>query len=74
MCNCLVYVVDSNGHDRIGEAKHELARMLNEDETRGWPLLVLANKQDMPNAMYARVCTHLHECSACSMTAECFAV
>jgi signal recognition particle receptor subunit beta len=43
--------VDSNDRDRIEDARNELERMLNEDELRDSVLLVLANKQDLPNAM-----------------------
>lgn len=46
-------MVDSNDRDRIGEARDELQRMLNEDELRDSLLLVFANKQDLPNAMNA---------------------
>ena len=41
----LIFVVDSNDKERIGEAKDELARMLSEDELREAVLLVFANKQ-----------------------------
>lgn len=41
----LIFVVDSNDHERIGEAREELSRMLNEDELRDAVLLVFANKQ-----------------------------
>ena len=41
----LIFVVDSNDRERIGEAKEELARMLGEDELRDAALLVFANKQ-----------------------------
>eukprot|EP00475_Leptophrys_vorax_P019479 TRINITY_DN2662_c0_g1_i3.p1 TRINITY_DN2662_c0_g1~~TRINITY_DN2662_c0_g1_i3.p1 ORF type:complete len:184 (+),score=32.41 TRINITY_DN2662_c0_g1_i3:172-723(+) len=49
----VIYVVDSNDRERAMEARDELHRMLNEDELRGCTLLVLANKQDLPNAMSA---------------------
>ncbi|KAJ3339831.1 ADP-ribosylation factor [Gonapodya prolifera JEL478] len=49
----IIFVVDSNDRDRIGEARDELQRMLNEDELRDAILLVFANKQDLPNAMSA---------------------
>ncbi len=49
----IIFVVDSNDRDRIGEAREELQRMLNEDELRDAVLLVFANKQDLPNAMTA---------------------
>jgi len=49
----VIFVVDSNDRDRVGEARDELHRMLNEDELREAVLLVFANKQDLPNAMNA---------------------
>ena len=49
----MIFVVDSNDRDRVGEARDELHRMLNEDELREAVLLVFANKQDLPNAMNA---------------------
>ncbi|XP_055513004.1 ADP-ribosylation factor 1-like [Leucoraja erinacea] len=49
----LIFVVDSNDRERINEAREELNRMLNEEELRDAVLLVLANKQDLPNAMNA---------------------
>merc|ERR1712241_403055 len=53
----IIFVVDSNDRERIDDsssdssAKEELHRMLAEDELRDAALLVLANKQDLPNAM-----------------------
>lgn len=41
----LIFVVDSNDRERVGEAREELFRMLNEDELRDAVLLVFANKQ-----------------------------
>ncbi|GJS10681.1 reverse transcriptase domain-containing protein [Tanacetum coccineum] len=46
-------LVDSNDRDRVLEARDELHMILNEDELRDVVLLVLANKQDLPNAMNA---------------------
>ncbi|XP_071478220.1 ADP-ribosylation factor 1-like [Diadema antillarum] len=46
----LIFVVDSNDRERITEAKEELHRMLSEDELREAAVLVMANKQDLPNA------------------------
>jgi ADP-ribosylation factor protein 1 len=57
-------VVDSNDRERIGEAKEELNRMIQEDELREAALLIFANKQDLPNAMNAAEVTDklgLHE-------------
>lgn len=47
----LIFVVDSNDKDRIGEAHDELHRMLSEQDLRDAVVLILANKQDLPNAM-----------------------
>lgn len=47
----IIYVVDSNDRERIGDAKEELDKMLCEEEIQDVPLLVIANKQDLPNAM-----------------------
>lgn len=49
----IIFVVDSNDHERVTEAREELQRMLNEDELRDALLLIFANKQDLPNAMGA---------------------
>jgi ADP-ribosylation factor protein 1 len=47
----IVFVVDSNDRERISEARDELASLLQDDELRGAVVLVLANKQDLPDAM-----------------------
>merc|ERR1712187_1059745 len=49
----LIFVIDSNDRDRIEDAREELTKILVEDEMRDVVLLVLANKQDLPNAMTA---------------------
>lgn len=51
--NAIIFVVDSNDRDRVLEAKEELIKMLNEEELNNACLLILANKQDLPNAMSA---------------------
>eukprot|EP01122_Echinamoeba_exundans_P000002 TRINITY_DN0_c2_g1_i1.p1 TRINITY_DN0_c2_g1~~TRINITY_DN0_c2_g1_i1.p1 ORF type:complete len:204 (-),score=48.61 TRINITY_DN0_c2_g1_i1:144-683(-) len=47
----IIYVVDSNDRERVDEAALELSKLLREDELRDAVVLVLANKQDLPNAM-----------------------
>lgn len=47
----LIFVVDSNDRERMVEASEELRRMLSEDELSDAILLVIANKQDLPNAL-----------------------
>ncbi|CAF0898070.1 unnamed protein product [Didymodactylos carnosus] len=41
----LIFVVDSNDRERVGEAHDELQRMIAEDELREALLLIFANKQ-----------------------------
>lgn len=47
----LIYVIDSNDVARMGEAADELNHLLSDDLLSEAPLLVFANKQDLPNAM-----------------------
>merc|ERR1711879_758523 len=49
----LIFVVDSNDRDRVELAQEELMKLLGEEEMRDAALLVLANKQDLPNSMSA---------------------
>lgn len=51
--NGLIYVVDSNDRERIEDAREELHKMLSEQEMADAVVLVLANKQDLPNALPA---------------------
>lgn len=46
----LVYVVDSSDRSRFDEAKNELDWILESDEMVGVPVVILANKQDLPRA------------------------
>merc|ERR1711879_116431 len=47
----LIFVVDSNDSQRLEEAANEMEKMLGEEELKSACLLVLANKQDLPEAM-----------------------
>ncbi|KAF0689831.1 Aste57867_18743 [Aphanomyces stellatus] len=49
--DAVIFVVDSNDHQRIHVAAEELRRMLQEDELQHAKVLVYANKQDLGNAM-----------------------
>ena len=46
-----MFVIDSNDRYRIKEVHDELWRFLGEDELRDSVILIMANKQDLPNAM-----------------------
>lgn len=47
----LVFVIDSTDVERMEDATNELHNLLLNDFLSKTPLLVLANKQDLPNAM-----------------------
>ncbi|KAF9426133.1 Auxin response factor 2A [Podila epigama] len=47
----IIFVVDSSDLDRISEARDEFQRLYSEDDLRDAPILVFANKQDIPNCM-----------------------
>ena len=50
----VIFVVDSSDIDRMDEAREDLHRMLTEHELWDAPLLVLANKADLPNTIDTR--------------------
>ncbi|KAM3857264.1 ADP-ribosylation factor-like protein 11 [Diretmus argenteus] len=59
-CRALVFVVDSSDPARMPEAKKALKKVLGDENLRGVPLMVLANKKDLPNSMTIReVSKHL---------------
>ncbi|XP_069004311.1 ADP-ribosylation factor-like protein 14 [Embiotoca jacksoni] len=47
----LVFVVDSWDQPRLVEARKELHRVLRYESLRGVPVVILANKQDLPAAL-----------------------
>jgi ADP-ribosylation factor protein 1 len=47
----LIFVVDSSDRERMEEAFHELDRVVSSEEMRSVPVEILANKQDLPNAL-----------------------
>ncbi|KAJ3433982.1 adp-ribosylation factor 2-like [Anaeramoeba flamelloides] len=56
----LIWVVDSNDRARILESKYELNRLLSGEEHLLMPVVVVCNKQDLPNAMTpAQIVDHL---------------
>ena len=52
----LIYVVDSSDRDRLTESAEELHAICNDDRMYGVPVVILANKQDLPTAV---TCTDL---------------
>lgn len=51
--NGLIFVIDSSDITRIAEAREELFGIIDSEEFVGVPVVVLANKQDLPSAMKA---------------------
>ncbi|KAI6234144.1 hypothetical protein M3Y99_00829800 [Aphelenchoides fujianensis] len=47
----LVFVVDAASREELSWAKDKFSHLLNADESEGKPVLILANKQDLPNVM-----------------------
>ena len=47
----LIFVIDSTDRDRIEEARQELYRIAMDRGMSEVPILIFANKQDMPNVM-----------------------
>ena len=49
--DALIYVVDSNDEERIMESAESLSNILEDEQMAGVPILVYANKMDLPNSM-----------------------
>ncbi|KAL4219501.1 ADP-ribosylation factor protein 3 [Mactra antiquata] len=49
----LIYVIDSSDKKRLEETGEELNELLEEQKLHGVPLLIYANKQDLPNRSVA---------------------
>ncbi|XP_034534840.1 ADP-ribosylation factor-like protein 11 [Notolabrus celidotus] len=53
-CKALVFMVDSSDRGRMPEAQKALKKVLADERLRGIPLMVLANKKDLPDSMTIR--------------------
>ncbi|KAG0480720.1 hypothetical protein HPP92_011578 [Vanilla planifolia] len=49
--HAIIYVIDASCPSSFEDAKSALEKVLRHDDLRGAPLLILANKQDLPNAV-----------------------
>ncbi|CAG9312014.1 unnamed protein product [Blepharisma stoltei] len=47
----IIFVVDSSDRDRIEDAKSDFQEILRQELLSGIPVLILANKQDLPGVM-----------------------
>lgn len=52
--HALIYVIDSNDRSRMDESKEVFNEIIKNDHLSGMPLLLLANKQDLPECMGVR--------------------
>lgn len=55
----LVFVVDSSDRARMPEAQRALKKVLSDERLKATPLMVLANKKDLPNSMTIREVSNL---------------
>lgn len=81
-CEGVIFVVDSTDKERLEEAKIELIRLVRNKDNPGLPLLIIANKQDLPGSLNlgdVEKCLGLHELhpgqtwssqAACAVTGE----
>ncbi|KAL1491883.1 hypothetical protein ABEB36_012410 [Hypothenemus hampei] len=53
-CHAIIYIVDSSDRERINDSKEVFDKMIANENLQGVPLLVLANKQDLPECMGVR--------------------
>lgn len=62
--------MDSNDRERFDLAREELFRITETDEMRGVPVVVFANKQDLPSKSYSILVPHSLETviSACYLS------
>jgi len=51
-CHAIIYVVDSVQVDRIEESVVAFRKMISNEHLNGVPLLLLANKQDLPGSLH----------------------
>ncbi len=62
--DAVIFVVDSNDRERLGEARDEMHKVMNDPLLSNAILLVLANKQDLPHSIEPMKLTqqlNLHE-------------
>ena len=49
--DAIIFVIDSTDKDRLDIAKQELLFLIKEDDLKGVPIAILANKQDLEGAL-----------------------
>ncbi|CCH41074.1 ADP-ribosylation factor [Wickerhamomyces ciferrii] len=76
--NALIYVIDSSDRSRLEESKRQLYKVLNELNTnittKGFLLLIFANKQDLKNSMNSKEISEFLELKKNLIDEQLFAV
>ena len=47
----LIYLIDSSDRERLNEAAEEFHKVINDENMFAVPVVIIANKQDLPNAI-----------------------
>ncbi|KAJ1336869.1 hypothetical protein BSLG_006633 [Batrachochytrium salamandrivorans] len=58
-CHAIVFVVDSTDRARIEEVKATMERVMQNEIIEGVPMIMLANKQDAPDALKLHEIQHI---------------
>lgn len=53
-CHAVIFTVDSHDRERVRESKAAFDAMISNSNIVGVPLLVLANKQDLPGINHSK--------------------
>ena len=69
--SAIVFVLDSTDRERVNEAKDELHELLEHESATKSALLILANKQDLPNALNRAEVADALQVSALSQVRAC---
>ena len=51
----LIFIIDASNRQRLSEARYELLKILNDDELKSMPLLILGNKIDNINTAFSEI-------------------
>ena len=60
----IIFVIDSNDRDRLDDIRKEVHELLAEPKLKDAKILLLANKQDLPNAMCGQEITDKMGCES----------
>ncbi len=50
-CHGILFLIDSGDKERLEECRIAFEKIVTSDQTEGVPIIMLANKQDLPDAM-----------------------